>query len=294
MTPVTPLSAAPLPGERWRRLALARVRKVGVGHPWRELSQRLLARRLLIEPRGSSARRAASESPAKKPLTARLAAESSPSADFPAPPTSPTMNPAANPMPAAPPTLDRGMQAMVEQLLQTRLPAIKIRHDHTSDLLTRRHQADALVRGDEIHFRRGAYDPSSPAGRGLIAHEATHLAWSRGLRPAFAPTAAVNMAELEEQLALDVEKRMRDRQSSMSGVAGRGPVLVNRAPRAAERAPSDARSAVRTALTSRELSTEEPAAAPREEMSEDQLRALKEDLYRTLLDRLRSEFERGG
>jgi hypothetical protein len=253
----------------------------------------MLSRRQLIEPRGGSARRTASESPTGKALTPRLTVENSPPAESPSLVTPTPAHLVANPTLAAPQILDRGMQAMVEQLLQTRLPAIKIRHDHTSDLLTRRHQADALVRGDEIHFRRGAYDPGSSAGRGLIAHEATHLAWSRGLRPPVASTAAVNMAELEEQLALDVERRVRHRES-MTGLPGREPVVVNRSPAVAEPSQSDARSAVRTALVSRDFSAEEPTGERSGGISENQLRALKEDLYRTLLDRLRSEFERGG
>ncbi|MGC4072988.1 MAG: DUF4157 domain-containing protein [Nibricoccus sp.] len=282
-----------LPGERWRSLALAQARKVRVGHPWVEISQKLLTRHHLIEPRGCAARRGSTEESTRAQVSARLTAGPSPQAET-SPHSTPTStDPVVRVTPAAQKTLPPSMQAMVEQLLQTRLPPIKIRHDQVSDQLARRHQADALVRGDEIHFRRGAYNPATPAGRGLIAHEATHLAWSRGLRPPAASSAAMNMAELEEQLALEVEKHVLHRQPSPLS-APRESTRANRSPGTAEASRSDARSAVRTALTNRELSAEESEPAPVAGISENQLRTLKEELYRTLLDRLRSEFERGG
>jgi hypothetical protein len=37
----------------------------------------------------------------------------------------------------------------------------------------------AFSRGDTIHFAPGAYDPHSPTGRELIAHEATHVVQQR-------------------------------------------------------------------------------------------------------------------
>src|SRR4051812_39100133 len=102
------IPAVPLPGERWRSLALARVRKVGVSHPWRELSERMLSRRQLIEPRGGSARRTASESPTGKALPPRLTVENSPPAESPSLVTPTPAHLVANPTLAAPQILDRG------------------------------------------------------------------------------------------------------------------------------------------------------------------------------------------
>jgi hypothetical protein len=44
--------------------------------------------------------------------------------------------------------------------------------------------AEALARGDDLHFRPGAYDPDSSAGQELIGHELAHVVQQRAGRVA--------------------------------------------------------------------------------------------------------------
>lgn len=53
--------------------------------------------------------------------------------------------------------------------------AVRVHTDGRADVLSRSVQAAAFTTGTDIFFSRGAYDPGSPAGRELLAHELTHV-----------------------------------------------------------------------------------------------------------------------
>ncbi len=296
MTSDSSVSRRELPGERWRRVGLALARKARLGRPWFALTQQLLARTALgvkrWAGRGPAGHETAGSNPSGRPLSLAPAARESASLSE----TSHLRDTAGVSAGSAeaPRKLDRHLQNLLSQVLNLRLPSIRVRTDSVADLLARRHRADALVSGGEIHFRRGAFDPASTKGRALIAHEAVHLAWAQGLRPAQASTSAVNQAELEEQMALEVEKRVLRHQTLLTtGARGSAPAVAARMPEVAAPRPG-ASGPVKTALTGRTFDAESTASAATATLSEGQLQSLKEDLYRTLLDRLRSEFERGG
>jgi len=52
---------------------------------------------------------------------------------------------------------------------------VSIHTDTRADLLSASVNARAFTLGPHIYFRAGAYDPGTPAGRELIAHELTHV-----------------------------------------------------------------------------------------------------------------------
>ncbi len=54
------------------------------------------------------------------------------------------------------------------------LSAVTVHHDAHSDSLARAVDAEAFTTGSHIFFREGRYDPHSPAGLRLLAHEITH------------------------------------------------------------------------------------------------------------------------
>ena len=260
-----------------------------MARPWAELGRDLWAR----SARAQAWRRAPGRGEAEEPAPRRLSVAPTPAPAEPAPvgapPTGPVPVPAES---AAPRPLDGRIQAMLEQVLQTRLPVIRVHTDLAADVLARHHKADALVSGGEIHFRRGAFAPDTSRGRGLLAHEALHLAWARGLRPVTAPTTAFDPAAWEEEVALEVERRvLRNPALTAPAFSRSGP--TSRMPAATEGTPAP-RGAVRTASADRDVSTPSTASSGGGGLGEGQLRALKEELYRMLLDRLRSEFERGG
>lgn len=53
--------------------------------------------------------------------------------------------------------------------------AVRVHTDEQADVLSRSVQAAAFTTGTDIFFSRGSYDPGSPAGRELLAHELTHV-----------------------------------------------------------------------------------------------------------------------
>jgi hypothetical protein len=64
----------------------------------------------------------------------------------------------------------------------------------------------AVARPGEIHFRRGAYAPGTPAGDRVIAHELAHIVQHRGARGAAAPRAQIER-EADRAAALAVQGR---------------------------------------------------------------------------------------
>ncbi len=182
--------------------------------------------------------------------------------------------------------LDPALRARLERLLRFGLPAIRVYTGYGADRLARRHNADAVTVRNEIHFRQGAYDPATPRGLGLLAHEATHAAWDRGARPARL-TQGLDPAQAEERAALDSERRVLFADARPAGLR---PLLPAPPPPMPGPAP---RSGVRTAQTSRDLSQPEAPPAQAAQLSDAQLRALRHDIHTSLLDKLRTDYERG-
>jgi hypothetical protein len=70
-------------------------------------------------------------------------------------------------------------RAAMERTLGADFSRVKIHTGHRADQLNRSFQARALTTGQHVFFRHGAYDPGSPAGRALLAHELTHVVQQR-------------------------------------------------------------------------------------------------------------------
>jgi hypothetical protein len=181
--------------------------------------------------------------------------------------------------------LDPALRRRIEALLGLELPLMHVHTGRNADRFVRRHDADAVTVRRDMYFRNGAWDPLTPKGLALLAHEATHAAWDVGVRPSFTSGPAT-AGEVEERAAQASERRVLAKADAPTPIVPRAPAAVM-PPGSAARAP-----AVKTALSSRDLSdTELPPRAT--ELSPDQIRAIKDDVYRTVLDKMRSDFERG-
>ena len=62
-----------------------------------------------------------------------------------------------------------------ERGLDTDLAAVRVHTDHRADALNLRLRSDACTAGTDIFFRRGEYDPTTEAGREILAHELVHV-----------------------------------------------------------------------------------------------------------------------
>jgi hypothetical protein len=70
--------------------------------------------------------------------------------------------------------LDPATRAFMEPRFGTDLGAVRVHADAEADRSARAIDALAYTAGDHIAFRAGHYEPSSPGGRHLLAHELTH------------------------------------------------------------------------------------------------------------------------
>jgi hypothetical protein len=67
------------------------------------------------------------------------------------------------------------VRADMEGHLGVDLSAVRVHTDGAAATLNRAVQAEAFTTGTDVFFAPGRYDPSTPAGRGLLAHELTHV-----------------------------------------------------------------------------------------------------------------------
>lgn len=71
--------------------------------------------------------------------------------------------------------LEAGLQQSMGQAMRADFSRVRVHTDAQSDWLNRSIQAKAFATGQDVFFRRGAYQPRSQGGQELIAHELTHV-----------------------------------------------------------------------------------------------------------------------
>jgi uncharacterized protein DUF4157 len=263
------------PGVRWQVFAARCRGRLQPESEWLIAARSLERRRGLARPRLDEVRRRIDQVNGRVPVYSELRTRS-PQTDIEAPRFN-RLKPHT--------VLDPQLQQHLERFLRFRLPSIQIHTTAAADRAARRVGADAVTSRNAIYFRQGAFQPATPSGRALLAHEATHIAWDRGARPLASP--AAEPAAREERSALANEYRYLTRRESlpMSPPAAASPAVT--APAAASPA------FFKTALSSRDAGDSSSAPPPQSQLSEASVRILQDDLYRMLLDKLRSDFERG-
>ncbi|HEY5951001.1 MAG TPA: DUF4157 domain-containing protein, partial [Kofleriaceae bacterium] len=80
--------------------------------------------------------------------------------------------------------LPSSLRADLEQKLGIDFSDVRVHDDAAAAAEASKHGAVAFARGRDVYFADGKYDPSSPDGKRLIAHEATHVAQQSGGTPA--------------------------------------------------------------------------------------------------------------
>lgn len=76
--------------------------------------------------------------------------------------------------------LPASMRAEMEARLGADFSAVRIHDDSQSHQLAQALGANAFTTGSDIYFNQGRYDPASPAGQRLLAHELTHVVQQGG------------------------------------------------------------------------------------------------------------------
>ena len=76
--------------------------------------------------------------------------------------------------------LPDALLARMERSFGADFSAVRVHSDSESDSLNRSLHARAFTTGHDLFFRRGEYNPDSPRGQELIAHELTHVVQQNG------------------------------------------------------------------------------------------------------------------
>jgi len=71
--------------------------------------------------------------------------------------------------------LDEQIRDSLESQLGHDFSQVRIHTDAKADTLSRQLDAEAFTTGHDVFFKEGAYQPDSERGKGLIAHELTHV-----------------------------------------------------------------------------------------------------------------------
>jgi hypothetical protein len=197
--------------------------------------------------------------------------------------------------------LDGNLRRQLERLLARPLPAPTLYIGSAVDRLLDRYRADALTRGREILIRQDKFRPQTPAGAGLLGHELTHSTQ---------PEPATSGARVrQESEAMRNERRVLEHYSRRPGYdvealqrhaepsPAHGPLAAPQVEPAARHlapAAADVPVGYQAARRDRDARGEAPPAAPQSPMlSTQQIQIIKDAVYRDLLDRIRSDFERG-
>jgi len=183
--------------------------------------------------------------------------------------------------------LDPRVQTRLAGLLQMHIPAVKLYVNHAADALVRKHRADALTYGDNILLRTDTYQPHTPAGLGLLGHELTHVQQAgKGNPPR---TRAGRTAQ--EEAALHNERQILHQLtppwSTLSAPATPAAPIAQGGRPAWATAPSPV-------AQPQAAADDRNVGQPARTLAEPQLQAIKDLVYRDLLQRIRTEFERGG
>ena len=191
--------------------------------------------------------------------------------------------PAAAPVPPG-----RPVEPLVRERLRIEVGSaadlVRVHDDPGADALARRHGADAVTLGTDVHFREGGYRPADRHGFGLLVHEAGHVA--AALEPAAALRRSTGPGRAEE------ERRVAGRERAAVTRSGPPP------PPAGVVAPPthDAIAPAMAAPVGRDVDPT-PAAEPATALAA-QLASLRRELVDDVLGdlrrQLRVEFERGG
>jgi uncharacterized protein DUF4157 len=77
-------------------------------------------------------------------------------------------------------TLDSGVRDRVAPSIGDSLSDVRVHDDAGADALARSVAARAFTVGADVFFAKGEYQPGTPGGDRLLAHELTHVAQQRG------------------------------------------------------------------------------------------------------------------
>jgi hypothetical protein len=103
----------------------------------------------------------------------------------------------------------------MEQAFGADFGGVKVHTDTQSDHLNRSIQARAFTTGQDIFFRQGEYNPGSPGGQELLAHELTHVVQQNGAKVEVKNT---NVSKKSEESSTWVQQQLNKGNESVQEI----------------------------------------------------------------------------
>ncbi|NJL51515.1 MAG: DUF4157 domain-containing protein [Hydrococcus sp. SU_1_0] len=191
--------------------------------------------------------------------------------------------------------LESSVQGFLSRILNIRVPNVRVYANTLSDSLAQKYDADALTYPDKIVFRRDKYDPRNMLGLALLGHELTHLdQFQRQDESSSSENSAIaNEQKVFRYLATQPEysEHLRSPGFIPELADYTGSPALSKMENSVPSSPIP-----KAALRDRDIGL--PTLAPQltnsfSPLSEQQLTSIKDEVYRDLRQRLRTEFERG-
>ena len=114
------------------------------------------------------------------------------------------------------PSIPAPLRAKLESQFGQDLSAVRLHTDTEADALARDYRAEAFTVGNDIYFASGRYQPDTPGGLNLLAHELTHVVQQDA--PAAAPGQAVGRRVMRKAAAAAAAPSAASAGSSAAGV----------------------------------------------------------------------------
>lgn len=102
-------------------------------------------------------------------------------------------------------------RAQLEPRFGASFAQVRVHADQRADRLSQGLQARAFTVGNDIFFRRGAYDPAGQSGRHLLAHELTHTLQQRGGTAVQRFTAPADLKQAAQSHTKALARHQKDR-----------------------------------------------------------------------------------
>ncbi|MCP3930095.1 MAG: DUF4157 domain-containing protein [Bacteroidetes bacterium] len=94
----------------------------------------------------------------------------------------------------------------LETGLNTDLSSVRVHTGQHSDEAANSINANAFTKGNNIHFAQGQYDPNSPSGRKLIAHEVVHTMQQTGEVTQRRPNSKIELSKSSDPAEKEAER----------------------------------------------------------------------------------------
>ena len=185
-------------------------------------------------------------------------------------------------------SLPSSVRSSVEPRLGHDFSQVHIHTDDRADKLSWQLGAKAFTSGNDIFFREGAYQPGSDSGRGLIAHELTHVVQQNATR------VSRQSAETEEVTAESKEEAHKELQDDVDKLKTKlEPERVKDAVRVAAncRTKGMAESSYKWAV---EETAEAASTTMKRKITALDVKSAKEEMVNQLIKILEDVVKRGG